>query len=110
MCTGAGLLAKTGILDHKQATSNKTAWAWVLGQGSKVDWDGAPRWVDRIDKDSQTGIITSAGVSAGIDMALALIEDLDGEQVAENATVIMEYSRLKDPAKDEFAYLWGASH
>jgi len=41
----------------------------------------------------------------GIDMALALIAKLDGEQVAENASVIMEYSRLKDPAKDEFAYL-----
>ena len=38
-------------------------------------------------------------------MALALIAKLDGEQVAENASVIMEYSRLKNPAKDEFAYL-----
>ena len=41
----------------------------------------------------------------GIDMALALIAKLDGEQVAENASVIMEYSRLKDLDKDEFAYL-----
>ena len=109
VCTGAGLLARTGILDHKQATSNKTAWAWVLEQGTEVDWNGAPRWVDLVDKETQTGIITSAGVSAGIDMALALIADLDGEQVAENACVIMEYSRLKNPAKDEFAYLWGAT-
>lgn len=105
VCTGAGLLAKTGILDDNEATSNKTAWAWVLEQSTQVNWNGAPRWVDLVDGASQTGIITSAGVSAGIDMALALIAKLDGEQVAENASVIMEYSRLKDPTKDEFAYL-----
>ena len=105
VCPGAGLRAKTGILDGKEATSNKTAWSWVLEQSSKVNWNGAPRRGDLVDGATQTGIITSAGVSAGIDMALALIAKLDGEQVAENASVIMEYSRLKDPAKDEFAYL-----
>ena len=41
----------------------------------------------------------------GLDMALALLAKIDGDQVAENAWVIMEYSRLKDPAQDEFAYL-----
>ena len=38
-------------------------------------------------------------------MALALIAKTDGDQVAENASAIMEYTRLKDPAKDEFSYL-----
>ena len=61
--------------------------------------------MDLVDAEAQRGIITSAGVSAGIDMALALIAKLDGDQVAENASVIMEYTRLKDPAKDEFSYL-----
>ena len=41
----------------------------------------------------------------GLDMALALIAKLDGDQVAKNASVTLEYSRLKDPAQDEFAYL-----
>ena len=36
----------------------------------------------------------------GLDMALALLAKIDGDQVAENASVIMEYSRLKDPAQD----------
>ena len=74
----------------------------VLGlvQGSKVKWNVEPRWVDLVDAEAQTGISTSAGVSAGIDMALALIAKSDGDQVAENASVIMEYTRLKDPAKD----------
>lgn len=105
VCTGAALLAKTKILDNKAATSNKTAWDWVLTQGESVAWDPTPRWVDLVDKDTGKGIITSAGVSAGIDMALALVADLDGEQVAENAAVFIEHHRVKNPANDTFAYL-----
>jgi putative intracellular protease/amidase len=105
VCTGAALLSKTGLLDQKPATSNKTAWSWVVEQRKDVDWDSSPRWVDLIDKETQTGIITSAGVSAGIDMALALVADLDGEQVADNAAVFIEHNRVKNPASDVFAYL-----
>ena len=105
VCTGAALLSKTGLLDQKPATSNKTAWDWVVRQREGVDWDSSPRWVDLIDKETQTGIITSAGVSAGIDMALALVADLDGEQVADNAAVFIEHNRVKNPANDVFAYL-----
>ncbi len=108
VCTGAALLAKTNILNNKAATSNKTAWDWVLTQGESVDWDPMPRWVDLVDKNTGKGIITSAGVSAGIDMALALVADLDGEQVAENAAVFIEHHRVKNPANDAFAYLAGA--
>ena len=108
VCTGAALLAQTHILDNKAATSNKTAWDWVLTQGENVAWDAAPRWVDLVDKTTGKGIITSAGVSAGIDMALALVADLDGEQVAGNAAVFIEHHRIKDPANDTFAYLAGA--
>ena len=108
VCTGAALLANTNILNNKAATSNKTAWNWVLTQGESVAWDPAPRWVDLVDKNTGKGIITSAGVSAGIDMALALVADLDGEQVAENAAVFIEHHRIKNPANDTFAYLAGA--
>ena len=107
VCTGAALLAQTKILDNKAATSNKTAWNWVLTQGESVDWDPTPRWVDLVDKNTGKGIITSAGVSAGIDMTLALVADLDGEQVAENAAVFIEHHRIKSPANDKFAYLAG---
>ena len=108
VCTGAALLAKTNILDGKAATSNKTAWNWVLTQGESVDWDPTPRWVDLVDKSTGKGIITSAGVSAGIDMTLALVANLDGEQVAENAAVFIEHHRVKNPANDTFSYLAGA--
>ena len=105
VCTGAALLAQTSILDNKTATSNKTAWNWVLSQGEKVEWDVTPRWVDLVDKNTGKGIITSAGVSAGIDMALALVADLDSEQVAENTAAFIEHHRIKSPANDKFAYL-----
>ena len=107
VCTGAALLAQTKILDNKAATSNKTAWNWVLTQGENVEWDSTPRWVDLVDKNTGKGIITSAGVSAGIDMTLALVADLDGEQVAENAAVFIEHHRIKSPDNDKFAYLAG---
>ncbi|MCH2501448.1 MAG: DJ-1/PfpI family protein [Dehalococcoidia bacterium] len=105
VCTGAALLAQTSILDNKAATSNKTAWNWVLSQGEKVEWDVTPRWVDLVDKNTGKGIITSAGVSAGIDMALALVADLDSEQVAENTAAFIEHHRIRSPANDKFAYL-----
>ena len=107
VCTGATLLAQTKLLDNKVATSNKTAWNWVQSQGEEVDWDVTPRWVDLVDKTTGKGIITSAGVSAGIDMSLALVADLDGEQVAENTAAFIEHHRIKSPANDKFAYLAG---
>ncbi|MBT98269.1 MAG: hypothetical protein CL902_06550 [Dehalococcoidia bacterium] len=108
VCTGAALLSQTGILQNRAATSNKTAWAWIETLGENVAWDLTPRWVDLVDKSTGKGIITSAGVSAGIDMALALVADLDGEQVAENAASFIEHHRIQSPANDKFAYLAGA--
>lgn len=85
VCTGSALLAKTGLLDGCKATSNKTSWDWVVSQTDKVEWLKGARWVD-------TGrVITSAGVSAGIDMALALISRRDGAEVAKTAAQIIEY-------------------
>jgi len=42
-------------------------------------------------------------------MALALVADLDGEQIADNAAVFIEHNRVKNPANDAFSYLAGAS-
>lgn len=38
ICTGAGIASRAGVLDGKCATSNKAAWATVLGWGPKVKW------------------------------------------------------------------------
>lgn len=105
VCTGAGLLARTGLLDEKTATSNKKAWDWVVQQGTKVNWDCPKRWINLIDPDTKKGIITSAGVSAGTDMAIALIENLNGREVRKELLENIEYDWTNKPCEDNFAYL-----
>ncbi len=103
VCTGAGLLAKTGFLDGKKATSNKSAWAWVVDQGRNVLWECPPRWVGDVDPETRTGYMTSAGVAAGMDMMLALIDCLFGHDVVRDTQTTMEYTWNRDPATDPFA-------
>jgi len=97
VCTGSALLAQTGLLDGRRATSNKLAWAWVTGLRPQVHWVRKARWVDEGD------VITSSGVSAGTDMALALIARLTEESVAEASARRMEYVRTREPDDDPFA-------
>lgn len=86
VCTGAALLACAGVLSGLEATTNRRAFDWVVSVSPRdVRWDRTRRWVD-------TGrIVTSAGVSAGTDMALHLVERLAGENVARAAATRMEY-------------------
>ena len=44
ICTGSVLLAKTGLLDNRNATSNKMAWDWVISQNKNVNWIRNNRW------------------------------------------------------------------
>ena len=97
VCTGSALLARTGLLDGRPATSNKQAWEWVLQQGPKVQWRRQARWVDDGD------ILTSSGVSAGIDMALSLIARLHGRDMAMGSARNMEYVWNQSPSDDPFA-------
>ena len=97
VCTGSALLARTGLLDGRLATSNKISWDWVLQQGPRVRWQKKVRWVD------DDNILTSSGVSAGIDMALALIARLHGRDLAVAAARNMEYVWHEDANDDPFA-------
>ena len=97
VCTGSALLARTGLLDHRPATSNKLAWDWVLQQGPQVQWVRQARWVDDGD------MITSSGVSAGVDMALSLIARLHGRDMALTSARNMEYVWNDDATNDPFA-------
>jgi transcriptional regulator GlxA family with amidase domain len=97
VCTGSALLARTGLLDGRPATSNKIAWDWGVQQGPRVKWMRQARWVD------DGNIVTSSGVSAGIDMALGLIARLHGRDMALASARYMEYRWHEDAADDPFA-------
>jgi transcriptional regulator GlxA family with amidase domain len=101
VCTGAGLLACAGLLDGRRATTNKAAFAWVKEQGPKTTWVPEARWVE------DGKFTTSAGVSAGIDMALAIVAKLYGVDTAEKIAVFMEYEWHRDATWDPFAKLHG---
>jgi transcriptional regulator GlxA family with amidase domain len=101
VCTGAALLARAGVLDGRRATTNKAFFQWVADQGPKVEWVRAARWVE------DGKFATSSGVSAGIDMALAVIARLVGREVSENVARAMEYEWHTDATWDPFAKAWG---
>jgi len=97
VCTGSALLAKTGVLDGRRATTNKIAFDWVAGFGPKTDWQRRARWVE------DGRYVTASGVSAGMDMSLAVIARLLGEEAAGNAARWAEYEANRDPDHDPFA-------
>jgi putative intracellular protease/amidase len=96
VCTGSALLAKTGLLNHKIATSNKRAFAWVITNGSDVLWDKKARWA--IDGK----FYTSSGISAGIDMSLGFLSDQNGIEFARKVAFEMEYNWIEDKNNDTF--------
>ena len=97
VCTGAGLLARAGLLDGYRATGNKRSFAWVTAQGPEVTWVPEARWVHDRDR------WTSSGVAAGIDMALALVGDLGGDALATAIADGIEHEWHRDASWDPFA-------
>lgn len=85
VCTGAFVLAAAGLLDGRSATTHASA----LDELRKYP---NVRVVEQRFVDEGT-IVTSAGVSAGIDMALHLVGRLHAAGTAEAVARVMEYSR-----------------
>ncbi|MEQ0564168.1 DJ-1/PfpI family protein [Amycolatopsis sp. NEAU-NG30] len=93
VCTGSLILGAAGLLDGKQATTH-----WILRDvlAALGATPVARRWVE------DGKVITAAGVSAGIDLALHLVERLAGRQVATNVQFAIEY----DPEPPQGALDW----
>lgn len=97
VCTGSALLARAGVLDGHRATSNKQVFALATTQSDRVDWVERARWVE------DGKFFTSSGVSASMDMALAIIRKLWGEDSAETTASYTEYTWHDDADNDPFA-------
>lgn len=97
VCTGSALLAKAGLLDGRRATSNKIAFDWAAAQGPCVHWVRSARWVE------DGKFFTSSGISAGMDLTLALIARLAGRETALEAARQAEYLWNEDRDRDPFA-------
>jgi transcriptional regulator GlxA family with amidase domain len=85
VCTGAFLLAELGLLDGKVATTHWASFDWMRENHPDIEMREDVRFVD------EGHIISSAGVSAGIDMALHIVERLHGHEVAADTDRGMEY-------------------
>ena len=82
VCTGSLLLAAAGMLDGRRATSHWLALDQLPGHG-------ATPASERVVVDGK--YVTAAGVSSGIDMALALLGRIAGDQAAETVQLGIEY-------------------
>jgi transcriptional regulator GlxA family with amidase domain len=85
VCTGSLLLAAAGLIDDQPVTTHWAAFDELLGHFPHLQLVNDQRVIDN------GHIVTSAGVSAGIDMALAMVERLLGRATAEETARGMEY-------------------
>ncbi|GEP44111.1 DJ-1/PfpI family protein [Brevifollis gellanilyticus] len=92
VCTGAFLLAQAGLLDGKQATTHWEDIADLREMFPSVTVLEGRRWVD------EGSIITSAGISAGIDMSLHIVERLAGRDLALKTAHRMDFDWHQDAA------------
>ena len=86
VCTGAFLLAKAGLLRGKTITTHWEDIVDFRAMFPDIPIRDDTRWVD-------TGeIVTSAGISAGLDMSLHLVARLEGEELAVRTARQMDYN------------------
>jgi transcriptional regulator GlxA family with amidase domain len=86
VCTGSLLLARAGLLDGRRATTHWGAFGLLGSLGKDITVDRESRFVD-------DGVMTSAGVASGIDLAFHVVERLLGKDVADETARYIEYER-----------------
>ena len=85
VCVGAYVLAKTGLLDGKSATTHHDAYKDFANEFPKVHVVHGVRFVE------EGNLATSGGLACGIDLAMHVIERYFGRQVAEDTAYNLEY-------------------
>jgi len=93
VCTGSMLLGQAGLLDGRHATTHWGALQWMRDSFPAVTVE------DKLHVVEDGHVLTSAGISAGIDMALRVVARYHGESVARNTARTMEYRYPDDNAR-----------
>ncbi|KAJ7772646.1 class I glutamine amidotransferase-like protein [Mycena maculata] len=104
VCTGSLILARTGLLNGKRATTNKRAFRSVQEETKDlpITWVAKARWVATEDKKIWTG----SGISAGMDLAGGFLDHLVGKDLGLAMRSFIELS-MKAEDDDEFAAYQG---
>ncbi|HET6987754.1 MAG TPA: DJ-1/PfpI family protein [Kribbella sp.] len=84
VCTGSMLLAEAGLVKDRPATTNRGAWAELEAFGAELK-------KNRVVDDGT--LVTAGGITAGIDLALHIVEREYGVDVADGIAATMEYTR-----------------
>lgn len=87
VCVGAYILAHTGLLDNRNAT---THWQAISGIQEKYP---DTRFIKNVRYEVSGNFITTGGVTSGIDGALYIIEMIDGPEIAQEVADVMVYNR-----------------
>lgn len=91
VCTGSDILASTGLLDGQRATTFHKHFNRMASAFPKVTVVRNQRWVE------SGNIITSAGLTSGMDAALEVIANLKGKTAARSVALHLEYDWSQDP-------------
>ncbi|QDL53303.1 DJ-1/PfpI family protein [Rhodoferax aquaticus] len=86
VCTGSFLLAASGVIVREQVTTHWEDIEDLRAQFPALDVVQGPRWVDL------GRLLSSAGISAGMDMSLHLVARLGGEALAHRTAKQMDYA------------------
>lgn len=95
VCTGSAILADTGFMDGRNATTNKIAFKEIATKYPSVNWAPKARWV--VDGN----LWTSSGVTAGMDMGYAFVAATYGQQVADHLARYLEVGNHPSSAEDD---------
>jgi len=87
VCTGSMLLAEAGLVKGRKATTNRGAWDELATFGADV-------LHNRVVDDGN--LVTAGGITAGIDLALHIVEREISVEVADGIAATMEYARVRD--------------
>lgn len=97
VCTGAFLLAETGLLDERRATTHWRYISQLQSRYPRIKVGGDSIYIE------DRGIWTSAGIAAGIDLSLAMIEKDLGSEIARNVSKLLVVPYRRPGGQSQFS-------